>query len=162
MPPTRRTLLRTAGAVGLAATTGLAGCGALGADTPPASALVLENRHDLPHQVGVEVVDVGTDYEPDTRSVTGDPIVPPALRELRTTAALRPGERLVYPQTFTEPVYYEVALEIDGRPPRTAPVRRVAFTPVPEGADGGQYLGVEVQADGELTWVLSGTPDTSV
>lgn len=145
---TRRSLLGLAGA---GTTVALAGCGLLtgGEDFPTAGSLGFANLDDLPHTLGVRVVDAPETYRVDGRKRG----VPLPQRRLQASAALRPGETLLYPNVFTEPVAYEVEITADGGPPRREDAGTVTFDPQLRG--DGQYLSVETDESGETAWVVT-------
>lgn len=145
---TRRTLL---GLAGVGTTVALAGCGlqSSGEDFPTAGSLGFANLDDLPHTLGVRVVDA-----PETYRVDGQERgVPRPQRRLRTSVSLRPGETLLYPNVFTEPVAYEVEITADGGPPRREDAGAVMFAPRSRG--DGRYLSVETDESGETAWFVT-------
>jgi hypothetical protein len=145
---TRRSLLGLAGA---GTTVALAGCGLLagGEDFPTAGSLGFANLDDLPHTLGVRVVDAPETYRVDGRERG----VPLPQRRLQTSVTLRPGETLLYPNVFTEPVEYEVEITADGGPPRREDAGTVTFDPQLRG--DGRYLSVETDESGETAWVVT-------
>ncbi|MFT4881567.1 MAG: hypothetical protein ACI9CA_001324 [Natronomonas sp.] len=151
---TRRRLLGLAGA---GTTVALAGCGLLagGEDFPTAGSLGFANLDNLPHTLGVRVVDAPETYRVDGRERG----VPLSQRRLRASVTLRPDETLLYPSVFTESVSYEVEITADGGPPRRADAEAVTFNPQLRG--DGQYLSVETGESGETAWVVTaaGTSD---
>jgi hypothetical protein len=106
----------------------------------------------------MEIVDVGTEYDEDTREVVGDPMVPQPLTERRTTAVLGADTTRTYEAVFSEPLWYTVRFTIDGEV-ATEPDGSVSFYPGPieEGNVAGQYIRVGVLENGEKTLVVSGT-----
>jgi hypothetical protein len=156
MPPTRRRDVLAA--LGTAAVGGLAGCADLLSDRPPAGSLRFENDHDLPHVVSVRVTDVGAEVGDGPGAVTGDVVVPPAQRRLSAAASVEPGARRTYEATFTDPVWYAVEFEVDGREPPND-TGRVAFNPAPDGEDTYRFLAGRVFESGEFGWVVSSTDD---
>jgi len=152
---TRRALITTLGATGVA---GLAGCSAIGSRDVPAGSLQLVNRDTLPHEIAMEIVDVGTEYNEDTREVVGDPMVPQLLTERRTTAVLGADTTRTYEAVFSEPLWYTVRFTIDGEV-ATEPDGSISFYPGPieESNVAGEYLRVGTLENGEKTIVVSGT-----
>ncbi|WP_092662203.1 hypothetical protein [Halorientalis persicus] len=137
---------------------GIAGCSALGSEDVPAGSLELVNRDTLPHEIAMEITDVGTEYEEDAREVVGDPIVPQPLTERRTTAILQADTTRTYEAIFTEPVWYTVRFTIDGEVV-TEPDGKVSFYPGPrnDSSVAGEYLRAGVLENGEKTLVVAGT-----
>lgn len=151
MPSTdRRTVLASLGAVALG---GVAGC-ASGA--PPAGSLRFVNEHTVPHSLSVRVTGVGAAPGDGPGEVRGDPIVPPAQRELSASTVVEPGERRTYEGAFTEPVWYAVRFTVDGDKPENG-AGVVTWTPAPDDADGGNLLSGTVYPSGDFSWVISGT-----
>lgn len=158
MPSTRRTFLAATGAT---VSTMLAGCSDLSrSDEPPAGSLRFSNDHSVPHAIRLSVVDVGGAPGDDSGEVQGEPdtAVPPSLRTLSTTAAIDPGETVVYEDVFAEPVWYAVRFDIDGERPEDG-AGGTAFHPVPPTRDRGRLLGGTVSTGGEFSLVVSSTGD---
>ncbi|MHB9285685.1 hypothetical protein ACKVMT_01430 [Halobacteriales archaeon Cl-PHB] len=148
----RRSLLASLGTAGLAS---VAGCNALGSDDVPAGSLQFVNEDHLPHEFTMQVTAVGTDYDDDAREVVGDPPVPRAIAERRTTAVVDAQTTRTYEEVFTEPVWYTVRFTLDGEVPEHG--GEVSFHPAPEEDERGTYLGARVYEWGEFSWVVSGT-----
>ncbi|WP_353633988.1 hypothetical protein ABSL23_12695 [Halobacterium sp. NMX12-1] len=148
----RRALLASLSAIGLS---GLAGCAVFQSGDIPAGTLQFENRDDLPHVVGISVVDVGTDggADADGYSVSGDVTVRPQQRELTASSSVAPGETQTFRNIFTESVYYLVEFTIDGDVPENA--GRVPFNPSTREYDN--FLRGVVSTSGELSWTISTT-----
>jgi hypothetical protein len=144
--------------LGVAGVGSVAGCNAVGSGEIPAGALQLVNRDTLPHEIAVEVTDVGTEYDEDARAVVGDPVVPEPLAERRTTAVLEADTARTYEAVFSEPVWYTVRVTIDGEV-ATEPDGGFSFYPGPmeESSVAGEYLRAGVLENGEKTVVVSGT-----
>ncbi|MUV60029.1 hypothetical protein [Halobacterium sp. CBA1126] len=121
----------------------------------PAGSLQLTNQDDLPHVIGVSVVDIGTDAETDADgySVSGNVTVRPQQRELTASSSVAPGETQTFRNVFTESVYYLVEFTIDGAPPETG--GRVPFNPSTREYDN--VLDGVVSASGEFSWRISTT-----
>ena len=150
----RRALLA---ALGTASVTSLAGCSAVLADHVPAGTLRFENRHQLPHIIGVAVTRVGA--EPVTTEegydVRGDVMVSEAQRNIRASASVAPGETQTFKAVFTEPVTYLVEFTVDGTVPENA--GRYPFSPVTDDRDHYNYLQGVVYESGDFSWVVSST-----
>jgi hypothetical protein len=121
----------------------------------------LINRDTLPHEIAMEVTDIGNEYDEDTREVVGDPIVPQPLTERRTTAVLQPDTTQTYEGIFTEPVWYTVQFTVDGEVV-TEPDGEVSFYPGPrnDSSVAGEYLRAGVLENGQKTLVVAGTSDS--
>jgi hypothetical protein len=161
MPPSSRRRYLAALATATTATTALAGCSGLtGSTEPPAGSLRFDNRHTVPHAVGLEVVDVGAEPGPEPGTVQGDPdaVVPESLRTLTATDAVDPGETVVHEGVFTAPVWYAVRFTLDGSRPDDG-AGQVAFGPAPAEEERGSLLGAEVRRGGEFTWAVISTDD---
>jgi hypothetical protein len=79
-------------------------------------------------------------------------------RRLRASVALSPGETVLYPAVFTEPVKYETRVTVDGSLPRTEGSGTASFDP--QAGDAGRYLSVETGEAGETAGVVT-TADTN-
>lgn len=152
----RRTLLAALGTAGI---TTLAGCSGLFDDEPPAGSLRLENRHNLPHTVRMNVTDVGSDgvRTDDGYNVRGDVTVQPDQRRLRTSISVAPDEIKTFEAIFTEPVTYLVKFTVDGVVPENAVY---TFSPGVSSRGNYAYLDAEVYAGGEFSASFR-TTDTS-
>ncbi|UPV75675.1 hypothetical protein M0R89_06325 [Halorussus limi] len=150
----RRALLTSLSTVGV---TGLTGCSDILNDDIPAGSLQFENRDDLPHVIGVSVVDVGAEprSEPDRYGVAGDVSAPPQQRELTASSSVAPGETQTFKNIFTEPVYYLVEFTVDGTVPETG--GRIPFNPSPSGREYDNVLMGVVYASGEFSYGISST-----
>jgi len=155
--PTRRTYLAIAGA---ALGGALAGCTALTNDTDdvPAGSLRFVNDHDVPHEITLRVVDVGTAPADGGPGVAGDPAVPGPQRTLTASTVARPDEPQTYDAVFTEDAWYEVKFTMDGDQPENNG-GHTAFNPAPSDDDRASYLGGHVHQDGTFTWRVSATDD---
>lgn len=150
----RRALLAS---VSVLSVSGLAGCASFQNDDIPAGSLQFENQDNLPHVIGISVVDVGTEAETDSDgySVSGDVTVPPEQRELTASSSVPPGETQTFRHIFTDSVYYLVEFTLDGNRPETG--GRVPFNPSPANGKADHILGGVVYASGEFSWKVSAT-----
>jgi len=148
----RRALLASLSAIGMS---GLAGCSVFQSDDIPAGSLQFKNQDNLPHVIGLSVVDTGTDAETDSDgySVSGNVTVRPQQRELTASSSVAPGETQTFRNIFTESVYYLVEFTIDGTLPETG--GRVPFNPSTREYDN--VLEGVVYAAGEFSWKISTT-----
>lgn len=146
---TRRALLRY---TGLDVTVSLAGCGLRSESDvfPSAGSLGFANLDDLPHTLGIRVVDTPETYQTDDGDERG--VLLPQRRR-HASVSLRPGDTVLYPDVFTEPIKYEVRITVDGAPLRPPDAETVSFDP--QAGEAGQYLSVETGEAGETTWVLT-------
>lgn len=149
----RRTLLTSVGAIGVS---GLAGCSQFRNGDVPAGSLQFENRDDLPHNIGVSVVDVGAEDETtaDGYSVSGNVTIPPQQRTLTASSSVAPGETQTFEDIFTEAVNYLVEFTLDGTTPEKG--GRVPFNPSPSGGQYNSIVGV-VDSSGDVSWVIHAT-----
>jgi hypothetical protein len=152
-PLDRRTLLTAAGALSLGS---LAGCTDLFNRSPAAGSLRLENDHDLPHAIRLEVTGVGAEPGEGAGEVTGDVTVPPAQRTLTASTTVEPGESETYEGVFTEPVWYGVQFTLDGAVPDNDSGTTV-FNPVGNAGDSWTLLGGQISGSGDFSWVISST-----
>jgi hypothetical protein len=106
----------------------------------------------------MQVTAVGTEYDRDARQAVGDPPVPQAIAERRTTVVVDPETTQAYEAVFTEPVWYTVQFTIDGEVPEHG--GRVSFHPPPNDGKRGTYLGAKVFEGGRFTGVVSGTDNS--
>lgn len=150
----RRALLASFSALGVAS---LAGCSSFQNDDIPAGSLQFENQDDLPHVIGISIVDVGTEAETgsDGYSVSGDVTVRPQQREMKASSSVAPGETQTFRNIFTESVYYLVEFTLDGDLPETG--GRVPFNPSPSNREYDNVLGGVVYGSGEFSWQVSTT-----
>lgn len=150
----RRALLASLSALGVS---GLAGCSRLQNDDIPAGSLQFENQDNLPHIIGISVVDIGTEAETDSDgySVSGDVTVGAQQRELAASSSVAPGETQTFRNIFTESVYYLVEFTLDGNLPKTG--GQVPFNPSPSNREYDNVLGGVVYASGEFSWEVSTT-----
>lgn len=150
----RRALLASLSSVGLVA---LAGCSSFQRDDIPAGSFQLENQDDLPHVIGMSVIDVGAEAETDAGgySVSGDVTVRPQQRELTASSSVAPGETQTFRDVFTESVYYLVEFTVDDDRPETG--GRVPFTPSPPDRAYNNVLRGVVYASGEFSWEVRAT-----
>jgi len=154
MPPVdRRSLLA---AFGSAAVAGAAGCSSVLSDEPPAGSLRFVNEHSVPHSIAIRVTDVGTEPGDGPGAVDGDPVVPPAQRELTAATAIEPGEQSTYESVFTEPVWYAVQFTVDGQEPENE-TGTTAFRPSPTDRAAGNTLSAKISRSGEFSWIVSST-----
>lgn len=150
----RRALLASLSTLGVS---GLAGCSGFQNNDIPAGSLQFENQDDLPHVVGISVVDVGNEAETDSEgySVSDDVTVPPQQRDLTASSSVAPGETQTFRNVFTESVYYLVEFTLDGNLPETG--GRVPFNPSPSNGESDNILGGVVYPSGEFSWKVSAT-----
>jgi len=150
--------MATLGAIGFASA---AGCNGLGSEAVPAGSLQLVNQDSLPHEIVMEITDVGNEYDEGAGEVVGDPNVPQYLTERRTTAVLEADTSRTYEAIFSEPVWYTVQFTIDGEV-APEPDGRVSSYPGPlaESNVAGEYLRAGVLENGEKSLVVSGTDNS--
>ena len=136
---------------------GFAGCSDVLNDDIPAGSLQFENQDDLPHVIGISVIDVGAEprSEPDRYSVSGDVSVPPQQRALAASSSVAPGETQTFKNIFTESVYYLVEFTLDGTTPETG--GRIPFNPSPSDREYDNVLGGVVYTSGEFSYQVSST-----
>ena len=155
----RRALLTSLGALGVA---GLAGCSRFLNGDVPAGSLQFENRDNLPHVIGMSVVDVGA--EPATSgegySVSGDVTVPHQQRTLTASSSVAPGETQTFTNIFTESVYYLIEFTLDGTTPETG--GQYPFNPSPSGRQYDNVIMGVVYPSGEFSYVSSSTDNPGV
>ena len=150
----RRALLASLSALSMS---GLAGCASFQNDDIPAGSLQFENQDNLPHVIGISVIDIGTESETDSDgySVSGEVTAPPQQRELTASSSVAPGETQTFRNIFTESVYYLVEFTLDGSVPETG--GRIPFNPSPSNRKYDNVLGGVVFASGEFSWEVSST-----
>jgi len=136
---------------------GLAGCSSLQQGDVPAGSLQFENQDDLPHVIGMSVIDIGTEAgtDADGYSVSCEATVRPQQRELTTSSSIAPGETQTFQDVFTESVYYLLEFTLDGDLPETG--GKVPFNPSPPDREYDNFLGGVVYASGEFSWEVSTT-----
>ncbi|WP_157526167.1 hypothetical protein [Halorientalis sp. IM1011] len=127
--------------VGCGVCAGLSGCPEIRTSDQPnesavgsAGSLGFANLHELPHTIGVEVIE------------TSDP-VPESQRTLSSSVSLKPDDRLLIPDVFTESVTYSLQLTLDGTAPDeggTPTFNPFATTPT--------FLSLFVDRSGTLVW----------
>ena len=163
--PDRRSFLKAVGTTGIGLS--VAGCSGLdptdSENAPPAGSLSFRNNHSVPHEIGLEVLDVGTtigEREDGHDTVTGTPDVGVPERDLTATAVIEPGQTRTYESAFETEVWYDVRFTLDGKYPGEDSARTV-FKPVRPNADTtGRALAGRVSQGGEFSWVVSVTSDT--
>ena len=161
----RRSFLKTVGTMGIGLS--VAGCSGIGStdpgDAPPPGSLSFRNRHSVPHEIGLEVLDVGTtigEREDGHDTVTGTPDVGVPQRDLTATAVIEPGQTRTYESVFETEVWYDVRFTLDGTYPGEDSARTV-FKPVRPNADTtGRVLAGRVSQGGEFSWAVSVTSNT--
>ncbi|TKX83628.1 twin-arginine translocation signal domain-containing protein, partial [Halorubrum sp. SS5] len=156
----RRSLLKAVGVTG--ASVSVVGCSKLGPtgspQTPPAGSLLLRNRHSVPHEIALEVLDVGTAVtrrveEHDTVTGTPDAAVPE--RDLTVTAVLEPGQTRTYESVFVSEVWYDIRFTLDGEYPGED-LARTVYKPVRRNAEtAGRKLIGRVSDGGGFSWGVS-------
>lgn len=149
----RRTFLTTVGSVTVAS---LAGCSSKSSQRPPAGSLRFVNEDTVPHAITMRVTGVGETPGDAPGSVVGDPIVPPAQRELTASTTVQPGDQQTYESVFTEPVWYGIEFTVDDRPPEDD-AGLTSFQPAPSDGGAGSMLSGKVYDSGEFSWVISRT-----
>ena len=156
----RRSFLK---AVGIAGTSvSVAGCSEIrsteSSEDPPAGSLKLRNRHSVPHEISVEVLNVGTmigERVDGHDTVTGTPDVVVPQRDLTATAVVEPGETRIYEAVFESQVWYDVRFILDDEYPGEDSARTV-FKPVrPNAETTGRILAGRVSEGGEFSWAVS-------
>lgn len=149
----RRTFLTSVGSVALA---GLAGCSTGGSESPPAGSLRFVNEHTVPHAITMRVSGVGSTPEDTSGPGDGDPIVPPAQRELTASTTVPPESSQTYESVFTESVWYGVEFTVDGELPEDD-AGETSYRPAPTADEAGNILVGKVYPSGEFSWVISTT-----
>ncbi|WP_082238223.1 hypothetical protein [Halorubrum tebenquichense] len=156
----RRSFLK---AVGIAGTgVSVAGCSEIRStespEDPPAGSLNFRNDHSVPHEISVEVLDMGTtigERVDGHDTVTGTPDVVVPQRDLTATAVVEPGEARTYEAVFESQVWYDVRFTLDDEYPGEDSARTV-FKPVHPDADiTGRTLEGRVSEGGEFSWAVS-------
>lgn len=150
--PSRRAVLAIASTC---VATALAGCNGNSEVDPPAGSLRVVNRDTLPHDMRMEVTDIGTEAGEEAGIVTGDPDIPGDV-SLTMTAHLDAGATQTHESVFTQPVWYAVEFTVDGRVPETRE-GAVAFNPAPSGEDRGRTLEASVSDGGSFGWSIAAT-----
>lgn len=156
----RRSVLKAVGITGMSVS--LAGCSEIGSTDsstdPPAGSMTLRNRHSVPHEIAVEVLDVGTmigERVDGHDTVTGTPDIVVPQRDLTATAIVEPGEMRTYDAVFGSQVWYDVRFTLDDEYPGEDSARTV-FKPVrPNAETTGRVLIGRVSEDGEFSWAVS-------
>lgn len=156
----RRSFLKAAGIT--ATSISVAGCS--GSDStdsserPPAGSVAYRNRHSVSHEIGLDVLDVGTmigERVDGHDTVTGTPDVVVPQRDLTATAVLEPGQRRTYESVFETAVWYDIRFTLDDEYPGEDSARTV-FKPVRPNADTpGRMLDGRVSNGGEFSWAVS-------
>jgi len=149
-------------ALGATASVALAGCSTLTdrSDDLPAGSLTFRSDHDVPHELGLEVLDVGTslgDRENGHETVVGTPDIPVSERDLTTTVMVEPDETRTYESVLRSPVWYDIRFTIDDDYPGEDLARTVIY-PDRRGEDHlWQRLEGRVSEAGELSWAVAST-----
>lgn len=160
----RRSALKT---IGLLATSGfLAGCPLNDTtstpENPPAGSLEFWNDDSVPHELSVEVLDVGSrkgERLDGHQTVAGTPEVEAPQRNLTASAVVEPEQTRTYESVFQSPVWYDVRFTIDDKYPGEE-FARTLFHPVPPSDETtGRTLAGYVSSDGRLSWRSSSTDD---
>jgi len=124
---------------------------------PPAGSLRFHNGDSVPHEVAVEVLDVGTaigERVDGHDTVTGTPDTVVAQRDLTATAVLEPGQTQTYESVFESQVWYDIRFTLDGEYPGED-LGRTVFKPVrPNSESPGRILIGSVSGGGELSWSI--------
>jgi len=129
-------------------------------DDLPAGSLTFRNDHSLPHELALEVLDVGTSRGPRENgheTVTGTPDVAVSERNLTTTVVAEPGETRTYESVFRSPVWYDVRFTIDDRYPGEDLARTVIHPDRRSENQSWQRLEGRVSEAGELSWTVTST-----
>jgi hypothetical protein len=154
----RRSFLRIVAAA--VATGFLPGCfGSESSDGPPAGSLAFRNMDSVPHQIAVEVLDVGTELGPRKNghfTVTGTPDEPVFQKDLTSTTVAEPDEEQTYESVFQSAVHFDVRFTIDGEYPGEDRARTV-FVPFQQGSENGNILVGQVDDCGGFGWVIEAT-----
>lgn len=152
---TRRSLLVTLGA----AIGSLSGCTTDQSDNPPAGSLRFVNEHTVPHSVTMRTTGVGSEPGDEPGAVRGNPIVPPAQRDLTASTTIEPDETQTYENVFTGDVWYAVRFTVDGEMPEHDG-GATTFSPAPSDGESGTILSGRISSSGEFSWVISSTENS--
>lgn len=154
----RRTFLRV---LGTTASVGVAGCGTLADDAPPAGSIRFTNQDALPHTIRVSVTDVGSEPGDEAGTTSGEVTVPEPQRNLTASENLSPEDSTTYTDVFTEPVWYGVECTVDGRQASDREVStRATFHPAPPGREYVNYLLALVRDSGRVELAVVTTENT--
>lgn len=126
----------------------------------PAGSLTFRNDHSVPHELALEVLDVGTslgDRENGHETVTGTPDIPVSERGLTTTVVVGPGETQTYESVLQSPVWYDVRYTIDDKYPGEDRARTVIYPDRRSEDRLWQRLEGRISEDGEVNWVVVST-----
>jgi hypothetical protein len=139
---------------------GLAGWIDLDGTAIPAGSLQFANQDELPHIIGISVVDVGTETERDADgySVSGEVDIRPQQAKLTASSSVAPGETQVFRNVFTESVYYLVEFTLGNGGSETGV--HVPFHPSPSDREYDNVLRGVVNASGQLAWKIETTDNS--
>ncbi|WP_170830605.1 hypothetical protein [Halogranum gelatinilyticum] len=157
--PSRRAFMSS---ISLGSIAGLAGCSAFD-ETPDQGSIRLVNDQVVPHEISLQVVDVGSRQGNAPGEVAGSVNVVAAQRNLSLTVVLPPGETKTYSDVFTEPVWYAIQFEMDDNEPVRADPR-MAYNPSNSVGDcnSGSFVEVSVSDDGNFWWEVVGIGDNGL
>jgi len=155
----RRSFLKAAGITGTSIS--VAGCSEIGStessESLPAGSLTFHNDDSVPHEISVEVLNVGTmrgERRDGQYTVTGTPDVAVSQQNLTATVILEPGENgLMNPSSKSE-VWYDIRFTLDDKYPGEDSARTI-FKPVrPNAETTGRTLTGRVWDGGEFSWAI--------
>lgn len=135
------------------------------AENPPAGSLEFHNRDSVPHEISVEVLNVGDSVgnrENGHSTVIGTPEVVVPQRDLTATVVLEPGQKRLYESVFQSQVWHDVRFTVDDKYPGEDLARTVYNPAQPGDVDTGQILGGDVSTGGELSWYITVTEDRGI
>jgi len=158
----RRSFLRVAGIIGVS--TSLAGCSGIGlmdsSEDLPAGSLKFDNDHTVPHEISIEVLNVGTskgERRDGHDTITGTPDTAVPQRNLTATTIVEPGQTQTYESVFESRVWYDVRFTLDDEYSGEDLGRTVFHPNSSSDETTGQILGGNVSDGGELSWQISTT-----
>ncbi|WP_080510135.1 hypothetical protein [Halorubrum distributum] len=162
--PNRRSFLKAVGIIGTSIS--VAGCSEIGStessESLPAGSVKFHNDDSVPHEISVEVLNVGTmrgERIDGHYTVTGTPDVAVFQRNLTATVVLEPGEIRTYESVFESEVWYDIRFTLDDKYPGEDSARTI-FKPVrPSAETPGRILTGRVWDGGEFSWAIG--PDNS-
>lgn len=160
----RRSFLKAVGILGTSIS--VAGCSEIGStessESLPAGSLKFHNSDSVPHEISVEVLNVGTmrgERVDGHDTVTGTPDVAVFQRNLTATVIVEPGEKRTYESVFKSEVWYDIRFTLDDKYPGEDSARTI-FKPVrPSAETPGRILTGRVWDGGEFSWSIG--PDNS-
>ncbi len=152
----RRTVLGSVGSVALA---GLAGCTESKSEAPPAGSLRFVNESSTPRIIRMHVTDVGSESGTGPGTVSGNPNVRPAQRNLTAATTIEPGETQTYESVFTTPNWYAIRFTVSGQKLDDAQAL-TSFHPAPNNGEKGTFLSGRISNSGEFAWTVTATGDS--